>query len=170
MSMQIKFTNYKNGLHQFDFDSKVEELGLEENFNGDVLLNCEMDKSSTQIVMNCNIQATAKYTCDRCTSEFEEKMETDFKNIYFFTQNKSSDEVDESGIYYLSSDDDKIDLSKNTCENALLTIPMKVLCKDDCKGLCSMCGVNKNDKECNCVANTNNSVWEPLLKLKGKLN
>jgi DUF177 domain-containing protein len=168
--MQIKFTNYKNGLHQFDFKLNVEELGLEQNFTGNVLLNCEMDKSSTQIVMSCNLKITAKYICDRCTAEFTDKIETDFKNIYFFTHNKSDDDVDESGIYYLSPDEDKIDLSKDTNENAILTIPMKILCKEDCKGLCSMCGVNKNEKDCNCVAETSNSVWEPLLKLKGKLN
>ncbi|MBU0472649.1 MAG: DUF177 domain-containing protein [Bacteroidetes bacterium] len=168
--MQIKFNNYKNGVHQFVFENNVEELNLQENFVGKILLNCKMDKSSTQIVLNCNLHIVAKQVCDRCMYEFESEFETDFKNIYFITQSKSSDEEDESGIYYLSPDDDKIDLTNDTIENAILTIPMKILCKEDCKGLCSVCGVNKNETDCNCSINTGNSVWEPLLKLKGKLN
>jgi len=168
--MKIKFANYKNGLHQFDFESNVEGLGIEDKFIGNVLLNCEMDKSSTQIIISCDLQATAKHICDRCTVEFEEEITTDFKNIYFFSQNKSNDEVDESGIYYLSRDDDKIDLSSDTVENAIFAIPMKILCKEDCKGLCSICGKNQNEKKCNCEVDTSNPVWDKLLELKGKLN
>ncbi len=170
MSMQIKFTNYKEGLHKFVFETDVEELGLKDKFVGNVLLNCEMDKSSTQIVLNCNLKIAAKQVCDRCTAESEELIETDFKSIYFLTSNRDNVDEDESGIHYLTSDDDKIDLSDDTVENALLTVPMKVLCKEDCKGLCSICGINKNEKECNCVTDTSNPVWEKLLKLKGKLN
>ncbi len=168
--MKIKFTNYKNGLHQFDFKSDAGELGVEDKFIGNVLLNCEMDKSSTQIVLNCNLQITAKHICDRCTAEFEEKIETNFKNIYFIAHKKNSDEVDESGVYYLSPDDDKIDLSGDTVENAILKIPMKILCKEDCKGLCSICGINQNENKCNCEIDTSNPVWDKLLELKGKLN
>ena len=170
MSMQIKFTNYKDGLHNFVFETDVKELGIDEKFVGNVLLNCEMDKSSTQIVLNCKLKIAAKQVCDRCTAESQELVETDFKGIFFLTSNRDSADEDESGIHYLTSNDDKIDLSGDTVENALLTIPMKVVCKADCKGLCPICGVNKNDKECNCVIETSNPVWDKLLKLKGKLN
>jgi len=163
--MLIKFTNYKDGLHKFVFKTDVEELEVEDKFAGSVLLNCEMDKSSSQIILNCNLQITAKQVCDRCTAESEDVIETDFKNIYFLTRNRVNE--DESGIYYLSSDDDTIDLTVNTIENALLTLPMKVLCNENCKGLCAICGVNKNEEGCNCVADTSNPVWEKLLKLKG---
>jgi len=168
--MQIKFTNYKEGLHNFVFETDVEDLGIEEKFVGNVLLNCEMDKSSTQIVLNCNLKIVSRQVCDRCTADSEELVDIDFKSIYFLTSIRENVDEDESGIHYLTSDDDKIDLSDDTVENALLTVPMKILCKKDCKGLCSVCGVNKNEEECNCVIETSNPVWDKLLKLKGKLN
>jgi len=168
--MQIKFNNFKNGIHPFTFEAKVEELGIRDSFVGNVLINCEMDKSSTQIVVSCNLSVTAKQQCNRCLYEFETEFNTKFKNIYFITHSNSDEQENESGIYYLSPDDDKIDLTNDIIENAMLTIPMKVLCKEDCKGLCSVCGVNKNETDCNCALDTVNSVWEPLLKLKGKLN
>lgn len=170
MSMQIKFNNFKNGIHPFVFERKVEELGLEDNFIGNVLLNCEMDKSSSQIVITCKLKVIAKQICDRCTKEFEKEFEAKFRNVYLISQSKTSNYDDEREIYYLSPDDDKIDLTNDTAENAILTIPMKVLCKEDCRGLCSICGIDKNQTDCNCSVSTNNTVWEPLLKLKGKLN
>ena len=168
--MKIKFNNYKNGLHQFNFVKDVEELNLDDKFIGNVLLNCVMDKSSNQIVLNCDLSLTAKQICDRCTAEFEEEFNTEFKVIYFITHDKDNSVEDESGIYYLSPDDDNIDLSRDVFENALLILPMKILCKEDCKGICPICGGNKNEVECNCVSESVNPVWEPLLKLKGKLN
>ncbi|PIQ08883.1 MAG: hypothetical protein COW71_09370 [Ignavibacteriales bacterium CG18_big_fil_WC_8_21_14_2_50_31_20] len=170
MLMLIKFNNFKNGIHPFTFETKVEELGIQDNFIGKVLLNCEMDKSSTQIVINCNLIVNAKQVCDRCLFEFETEFKSNFKNIYFITHSKSDEQEDDNGIYYLSPDDDKIDLTNDAIENAVLTIPMKVLCKEDCKGICLVCGVNKNETDCNCAIDTGSSVWEPLLKLKGKLN
>lgn len=168
--MKIKFTNYKNGLHQFNFKTDVRELGIEENFSGTVLLGCEMDKSSTQIIFNCELQLKTKYNCDRCTVDFSRDIETSFKIVFFITHSKENSEDDESGIHYLSPDDDKIDLTNDTVENALLTVPMKVLCSEDCKGLCYVCGCNKNKEDCDCKVDKENPVWEKLLNLKGKLN
>ena len=168
--MKIKFTNYKDGLHQFDFQTDVKALGIEDHFYGNILLNCEMDKSATQIVVNCKLLLKAKFVCDRCMAEINKDVEKDFKVIFFITHSRSDDEVDENGIYYLSPDDDKIDLTNDTIENLLLTIPMKILCSESCKGLCYVCGVNKNTNECNCEVETNNPVWDKLLKLKEKLN
>ncbi len=164
--MKIKFPNYKDGLHHFDFETDVEELGLKEKFVGNVLLNCMMDKSSTQIVINCNLLIKAKFACDRCMAEFEKDIKTDFRLIFFITHSRSNGEESESGIYYLSPDEDTIDLTNDTVENILLTLPMKILCDENCKGLCYVCGVNKNETECSCEVETSNPVWDKLLKLK----
>lgn len=43
---------------------------------------------------------------------------------------------------------------------------MEKLCKEDCKGLCSVCGINLNEKQCDCRIEKNNDIWEPLKKLK----
>ncbi len=45
---------------------------------------------------------------------------------------------------------DKIDLSKIVIDAILINMPLTLLCKDDCKGLCLGCGVNLNDEECKC--------------------
>jgi len=45
---------------------------------------------------------------------------------------------------------DFIDLAPMICEQIVLQAPMRVLCTDDCKGLCPHCGINLNSGSCNC--------------------
>jgi uncharacterized protein len=50
-------------------------------------------------------------------------------------------------------------------EQLLLALPHKKLCREDCKGLCQICGVNRNVKECMCVTN----IIDPRLEVLKKL-
>jgi len=47
---------------------------------------------------------------------------------------------------------------------------MKKLCKEDCKGLCPRCGKNLNEDNCICTEKEIDPRWEPLEKLRNKLN
>jgi uncharacterized protein len=65
--------------------------------------------------------------------------------------------VEESFVEISESDDDAytfegnvVDIDKPLMDNIILALPMKVICSDDCKGLCKTCGTNLNLKNCNC--------------------
>jgi len=60
----------------------------------------------------------------------------------------------------------EIDLRSDICENLLLMIPMKRLCKEDCLGLCATCGANLNLETCHCKSATIDARWEKLKNLK----
>jgi uncharacterized protein len=62
--------------------------------------------------------------------------------------------------------DDRIDLNELLREQFYLALPMKPLCRDDCKGLCPQCGTNLNTGACSCA-----TQWEDprLAPLKGLL-
>ena len=60
------------------------------------------------------------------------------------------DDNDSIDISYLPLEADKIDITKDVRDYSLLAIPMKKLCKEDCKGLCAKCGKNLNEGNCNC--------------------
>jgi uncharacterized protein len=69
-------------------------------------------------------------------------------------------------IVYLNADTDKINIEDDVRDYALLTIPMKKLCNEDCKGLCYRCGNNMNVSVCECNQNEIDDRWKPLTKLK----
>ncbi len=166
--MIIKYTNYADGIHFIELSKASAKLGLEEPFRGKVLLNCKMDKSHSQIVLDCDITTDMMFTCDRCAVDFSRELKNHFQNIYLF--GKKEDSVENSDLYFLSPDSDKIDLNCDVAEYAKLSVPLKVLCNDDCKGLCPKCGLNLNDEECNCKTNVEDPRWAPLNKLKDDLN
>jgi uncharacterized protein len=54
-------------------------------------------------------------------------------------------------------------------EQVLLTLPVKTLCKPDCKGLCPRCGENRNSRMCNCDEGPSDPRWEALAGLRGRI-
>ena len=58
----------------------------------------------------------------------------------------------EGDIYdtYLVAQHDSIDMNETAISDLLLMLPTKMLCREDCKGLCDICGCNLNERTCNC--------------------
>lgn len=162
--MIIKYTNFSDGIHQISFQEQAEKLGFSDHFLGLVNVDCTMDKSLHQIVLSCNISIDSRMNCDRCNSEYIFNITTNFRMTYIFS--KEHNLSDELNFRFLSAEDDKIDITNDVFEYIQLAIPMKKLCKEDCKGLCSKCGINLNEKKCKCKTELTNDVWEPLKKLK----
>ncbi len=171
--MILKYTNYADGIHDIQLKSSAESLKLSETFFGEVVLNAKMDKSPGQIVLSCELIVNTKFACDRCTAEYEEIQAIEFQLVYIIEHGEESHDDDEdrdNDVYYITPETDKINLANDLKDYAELSLPMKKLCDDDCKGLCLKCGANLNESECNCKDDEINPVWEPLLKLKDKLN
>jgi uncharacterized protein len=82
-------------------------------------------------------------------------------------ENSENEKID---VVYLHPETDKINIGEDVRDYALLALPMKKLCSEDCKGLCPKCGKNLNDGSCNCKDEKIDSRWEPLQKLKLKNN
>ena len=76
----------------------------------------------------------------------------------------------ESDITYLSPGAVNININDDVRDSLILAVPMKKLCKEDCKGLCYKCGTDLNKNTCNCSENETNDRWDKLLELKNKFN
>jgi uncharacterized protein len=71
----------------------------------------------------------------------------------------------EEEIQILRADMNYIDLDDDVRQYIMLTIPQKLLCREDCQGFCPTCGVNKNIASCTCDAQAVDSRWDALKKL-----
>ena len=86
--------------------------------------------------------------CDRCLAEqkveipISSEVEVDF-NI---SEEDRINDLNETG--YIDGYD--LDVDRLVYEEILLGFPMKVLCQEDCKGICKVCGANLNQGECGC--------------------
>lgn len=80
--------------------------------------------------------------CGRCACPIE--ISTDVDESYYVFPESSGDEVD----YHYSGD--ALELHDFIIETMVMNMPSKILCSDDCKGLCPDCGNNFNDSTCKC--------------------
>lgn len=62
--------------------------------------------------------------------------------------------------------DDHVDLSLWATDAIGLEFPWRVLCRDDCKGLCPQCGANRNETACDCVEPIGDPRWDKLRDLR----
>ena len=109
--------------------------------------------------ITCEGELTAKllFECGRCLDIVEHEMSLGFH-----------EEIGEIG---LSAHGDTIDISPLVEENIILNIPQKVLCGEDCKGLCPVCGANLNVQGCGCErgGNTKLSALKNLIQSENLL-
>ena len=68
--------------------------------------------------------------------------------------------------YYLK---DSLLLEDVLREQVLLSLPVRTLCKPDCKGLCQRCGANRNSQACSCEDGPSDPRWEALSGLRSRI-
>jgi uncharacterized protein len=93
-----------------------------------------------------NARLTFAFVCDRCLRDVDYTFDLSFENEFFSPDYTGETDEDVSKImegYHLNVDE----LINN---EILLNWPLKILCKDDCKGICKICGKNLNDGDCGC--------------------
>ena len=98
------------------------------------------------LVMTGSIETTIHGTCDRCASEFDREIHFPI-NVVLVTE-MANEENEDEWVFPLEGDSADLDDIVRTV--FVLNLDSKLLCKEDCKGLCHRCGKNLNDGPCNC--------------------
>lgn len=168
--IKIKVSNLSNGTYDYDFEGKASDLEIFEPYVGNYKVKVVLTKFENQIILDVKTGITGNFTCDRCAKEFQSIVTNNYRMVYLFRMNSKDDEHEKEEVVIIHPDTDKIELDKEVRDFALLALPMKKLCSDDCKGLCSKCGKNLNDGPCDCVEENIDPRWEPLKKLKSNNN
>src|SRR5271157_3548345 len=110
--------------------------------------------------------------CARCVEPVGIPLESDFDLI--FRPAGADSEAPERSItapeteigYYQK---DSLLLEDVLREQVLLSLPVRTLCKPDCKGLCPRCGENRNSHPCSCEEGPSDLRWEALAGLRGRI-
>ena len=111
-----------------------------------VLAEGNVRNTAGVLVMQGSIATTIHGICDRCASEFHRKVEFPI-DIVLVTKLESEENEDE---WVFPLEGDSADLDDIVRTVFVLNLDSKLLCKEDCKGLCPQCGKNLNDGPCNC--------------------
>ena len=115
--------------------------------------------------------ATLELTCSRCLEPFTWPVEAAFDLRYLPQSANAGDgeqEVAGEDLDVAFYEGDTIDLGQLLREQFYLSLPMKPLCRDDCLGLCPVCGTNRNTGECACQSRWEDPRLSPLKGLLGR--
>lgn len=135
-----------------------EEYNGEHPFQTPVKVSGQIENKAQVVRLVFSVKFVLKLHCDRCMEEFERAYDFSFQHVLVRKLNTDNDE-------YVVCEDSQLDIDELVRADLFLELPTKVLCKEDCKGLCGQCGKNLNFDSCECEKKS----IDPRLEILGKL-
>jgi uncharacterized protein len=132
-------------------------------------LSGKMIKGETQVELSGIIKTTTEVSCDRCLCKVVVNVENEFDVLYVpdsMYDSAHNLELNEDDLTLTVFDGEVIDVDELAREQFYLAMPSRVLCREDCKGLCPKCGANKNIKACSCEEKETDPRWAALKDFK----
>ena len=102
------------------------------HFPDALTLKIEAWKSEDDLTIQAHVEGEREFTCSSCLEKFNNLFEKDFTLHY-----------DIKGL-------DSVTLDPDVRDEIILEHPIRILCREDCKGLCTICGANLNEGPCRC--------------------
>jgi len=161
--MIIAIRDLKEGINEFEnlVPSKNYELADSTYYPNLLLIRIFVDRLENLFRFKISVSTDAVFSCDRCLESYASKFNETIEQIYQLGQS----ELESDEIEYLPANSKEIDVTKAIHDVFILNRPIQLLCKKDCKGLCMNCGINLNEKSCNCHQDEIDPRFEKLRSL-----
>lgn len=141
-----------------DIPVEIDKLEIEDLLIRDMRSVVRISRTREGLLLQVRADVEVKTNCVRCLDEFYLPVNIEFEELFQFPS-RYREETD-----LVLSDDGYIDLSFLYREYLILAMPIKQLCKIDCKGLCVVCGTNLNETTCE----HHLKVGSPSVKINGE--
>lgn len=135
------------GERAFNYELEPSELEIsseELELIGAVQAAGRMSNVGDVLLLEASLKAEVKRCCGRCLKEFTAVTQAEVVEKFY---QASAENIENDAFVY---DSDVIDITDPLRESLLLAEPMQALCKEDCKGLCPVCGADLNQGDCGC--------------------
>jgi uncharacterized protein len=172
-------------LRPLDFEEKFQpdviDMGGEARLHGPLKASgraevVEEHHGKHQVIKDIRLRgqlsAGLELQCARCLEPLRRDVKRDFELLYRpLGADAGRDELSvtdaEAEIGYYQGDG--LLLEDVLREQVLLALPLKVTCRDDCKGLCPQCGKNLNQEQCSCSTEVEDPRWAALKDVRSRL-
>jgi uncharacterized protein len=178
--MQLDLTRYRQPLGHFSRTFQPEEVASgEQGEKSDeyrivapVQLEFDVHKDHDRFRLVGSAITVLELACSRCLEPYQMPVHAEFDLRYLPASEMAQDderevEEDDLGVSYYR--DDQVDVNELLREQFYLALPMKPLCREDCKGLCPQCGTSLNTGTCDCHVGWDDPRLAPLKQLKNEL-
>ena len=159
-----------------------EPLAIEDQMNIEALVQLRRDllavkpldvklkaqyESGGMIGVTGTLQTEVVMSCSRCLNKTVYPLDLVFHERFTQGLEETDHDDEEEDIIYIESD--RIDLKPHIEENVLLALPFIPLCDEQCKGLCPVCGTNRNEISCGCSTEKIDPRLAALADLKNQM-
>lgn len=146
-------------------------------FDNEITIDCRVElsyeRSGGAYFFHGHVEGDFQTKCHYCLTEAPARVEGKFDVVVKKSGGKKTggetetDGDEPEDLITLGMNEYEVSFDNHISENLIVNIPMQILCRDDCKGLCPRCGVNRNHKSCDC-GKTTDPRWDALRKLKNE--
>ncbi|HUP04901.1 MAG TPA: DUF177 domain-containing protein [Bryobacteraceae bacterium] len=153
---------------RIDFSEEDLEQGSPLRVTGSAELLPETE-GQLRIQGRYSVEMTAQ--CDRCLGRARFPLDASFDLYYRPSSEMVSEEeleIDEGEVEIGFYEGEGIELGEILLEQVLLALPMQRVCSDLCKGICPVCGGNRNEVACDCSAEKADDRWGALRNLSSE--
>lgn len=134
-----------------------EEIAFEDVDGSENRIACRIElnvrKADEAVYIHAILSGVFRTPCHRCLEPAEATVEGGFDVVVKRSSGGPRTQPDgEDGDYiYVTPDERELSLDAQVYENLVASIPIRILCKEDCKGLCPGCGADLNLEPCRCA-------------------
>jgi uncharacterized protein len=125
-----------------DFDFYIPSLEDDDLSLAEVEGLVKISRTPQGLLVQGNFTGATTLECARCLVDYSQQLKWEFTELYAFKR----ENITESEL--MVPEDAHIELSSLVRDFALLEVPIRPLCREDCQGLCQECGQNLNEKDC----------------------
>jgi len=169
--MKLRLGGIEEGPRRIKLREDPQTLDLnwkDGHFRSPIQFELEILRRGDRFFAQGEITTQVDAKCSRCLREFTLPLKAPFKLIIKFRSQGSIVDSAEEDFLLLSPRAETFDIGERVRQLILLALPLKPLCRPDCRGLCPICGKDLNEGECNCRGKAPDSRWEKLKSLKEK--
>ncbi len=169
--MKLKLGEIEEGAKNVSLREDLKTLGLswkDGRFRSPIQCELEVRRKGDRFLLQGEVTTQVDAQCSRCLKEFALSLRVPFKLIIKLSPQGGIADNLEEGFLLLSPQAETLEIGERVRQLILLALPLKPLCRPDCRGLCPVCGQDLNEGECNCRREAPDSHWEKLKSLKQK--
>jgi uncharacterized protein len=154
--MKLDLGKIRQALTRFDRTYEPSDVEMADDayrIVAPVQLGFDLHKDKEKFRLAGNVTTELEVPCSRCLEPYRFRVDVAFDQRYLPQADAAAQEENEVAEEDLETSfyrDEQIDLNELMREQFYLALPMKPLCREDCKGLCPQCGTNLNTGTCEC--------------------
>jgi uncharacterized protein len=137
--------------NRITFDYTLAPIPMDRvQFNDDAHVTGEITNSAGYMQLKAEAHLAYETECARCLDTVSGDFVLDFERVVADEGTLTEEQIEDNVDEYVIVENGKLDIDEQLAEALLLDFPRKVLCSEDCPGLCPKCGKSLKGGDCGC--------------------